>query len=142
MAFHKVQYWGPPLFNVYINDMVNFIECFLAQYADDTQLILTGTINELRELVRQAELTLTTAKTFFQMNGLMVNETKTQCMFVGSRQYISKIPKDLTIKFGNNHIVPSTYVKNLGVYMDQYLLYDIHINKITKKITGTLLYLN
>lgn len=134
---------GPPLFNIYINDIADFVKCcLLVQYADDAQFVLTGTIINLKELVRQAEIILTIAKNYFQMNGLMVNETKTQCMFVGSRQYISKIPKDLTIKFGNNFIVPSTCVKNLGVHMDQYLLYDIHINKITKKITGILFYLN
>ena len=71
----------------------------------------------------------------------MVNETKTQCIFIGSRQYISRIPKDTTIKFGNKIIAPSTSVKNLGVYMDQYLLYDVHINEVTKKTTGLLYYL-
>ena len=82
------------------------------------------------------------AKHYFQVNGLLVNEAKTQCIFVGSRQYISRIPTDITIKFGNNIIVPSTNVKNLGIYMDQYLLYDVHIDKITKKMTGILYYLN
>ena len=73
---------------------------------------------------------------------LQVNEAKTQCIFIGSRQYIARIPKDSKIKFGSKFICPSSSVKNLGVHMDQYLSYDVHINEITKKITGTLFYLN
>ena len=134
---------GPILFLIYVNDIADHVKgCLLVQYADDTQLVLTGTIDNLRELIRQSEHTLSMAKQYFQTIGLMVNETKTQCIFIGSRQYISRIPKDNTIKFGNKMIAPSTSVKNLGVYMDQYLLYDVHINEVTKKTTGLLYYLN
>ena len=72
----------------------------------------------------------------------MLNESKTQCIFIGSRQYISKIPNEIMIKFGNNNIVPSSCVKNLGVYIDQYLLFDTHIDKLVKKTIGVLYYLN
>ena len=134
---------GPILFLIYVNDIPDYVKgCLLVQYADDTQLVITGTIYNLTELIRQAEQILEMTKHYFQMNGLMVNEVKTQCIFVGSRQYISKIPRDTTIKFGSIMIAPSTSVKNLGIYMDQYLLYDIHINEITKKTTGILYYLN
>ena len=63
-------------------------------------------------------------------------------MFVGSRQLISLIPPDLTINFGNTTITPLKSVKNLGVYMDQYLLYDVHVNHISRKVNGILMFLN
>ena len=63
-------------------------------------------------------------------------------MFIGSRQYISLIPPDLKIHFGNAAITPLKSVKNLGVYMDQYLLYDIHVNHISRKVNGILMFLN
>ena len=72
----------------------------------------------------------------------MVNESKTQIIFIGSRQQISKVPNDTVVRLGNSIISPSTQVKNLGVFIDQYLLYDIHINEITKKITGILYFFN
>ena len=63
-------------------------------------------------------------------------------MFVGTRKMISLIPSGLKISFGNNHIIPSTTVKNLGVHMDQYILYDIHINYLSRKINGILMFFN
>ena len=134
---------GPILFLIYINDMSSFLkEYFIIQYADDTQIILEGGINEIRELIDRAQIALNEAKLYFQRNGLNVNEQKTQCMFTGSRQLVSLIPSDTVINFGNAVITPSKSVKNLGIYMDQYMLFDIHINYISSKINGILMFLN
>ena len=32
--------------------------------------------------------------------------------------------------------------KNLGVYIDKYMLFDVHINELTKKVMGTLMFIN
>ena len=134
---------GPILFLIYINDMSEVMQnCFLVQYADDSQFLLTGNIDDLEDLIARAEYTLLKAKTYFNKNGLNVNENKTQCIFIGTRQYISRIPEDTEIHFGTAIIKPSPYVKNLGVYMDQYLLFDIHIDEMSKKVYGTLMFLN
>ena len=55
---------------------------------------------------------------------------------------IAQIPSDTRIHFGDAEIIPSTTVKNLGVHMDQYMLFDIHINHISRKINGLLITLN
>ena len=134
---------GPILFLIYINDMADVLDkYFLIQYADDSQIILANKITNIEDLKSEGEIALRDAKKYFQANGLNVNEGKTQCMFVGSRQLISLIPPDLKIYFGNTAITPLKSVKNLGVYMDQYLLYDIHVNHILRKINGILMFLN
>ncbi len=33
-------------------------------------------------------------------------------------------------------------MKNLGVYFDRYILFDVHITELTKNIVGTLMYIN
>ena len=114
----------------------------MIQYADDTQIIISGRINEINDLVNRAQITLNDAKKYFQINGLNVNERKTQCIFIGSRQYISRIPPDIKIHFAETPITPLQSVKNLGLYMDQYMLFDHHINHITRKVNGLLLFLN
>lgn len=99
---------GPLLFLIYVNDMPQFIrDCLLVLYADDTQIILTGDIDEIDEMTRQAENILINAKIYFNGNGLLLNENKTQCIFFGSRQYISRIPEDTKIKFNDTLLIPS-----------------------------------
>ena len=134
---------GPILFLIYINDMSNTLkDYFLVQYADDTQIVISGNVREIDDLVSRAEIALNDAKKYFQVNGLNVNENKTQGIFIGSRQLISKIPSDIKIFFGDTAITPSLTVKNLGIYMDQYMLYDHHISVISRKANGILLFLN
>ena len=134
---------GPILFLIYINDMAESLkEYFLVQYADDTQIIISGNVNNIDDLVHRGEIALNDAKRYFQVNGLNVNENKTQCMFIGSRQLISRIPLDIRILFGETPITPSHSVKNLGIYIDQYMLFDQHINFIIKKTNGILMFLN
>ena len=134
---------GPILFLIYINDMSDILKkYFLIQYADDTQIIISGRVSEINDLVNRAQTALNDAKKYFQINGLNVNEKKTQCIFIGTRQYISRIPPDIKIHFAETPITPLQSVKNLGLYMDQYMLFDHHINHITRKVNGILLFLN
>ena len=71
-----------------------------------------------------------------------MNAKKTQCIFIGSHQYIGHIPNDIRINCVNESIVPCHHVKNLGLYMDRYLSFDFHIEEIGKKVTGILMYIN
>ena len=83
---------GPLLFLIYINDLPQYIrDCLLVIYADGTQIILIGDINDMEGLIERAENILVMAKKYFSCNGLLLNENKTQYIFFGSRQYISRI---------------------------------------------------
>ena len=63
-------------------------------------------------------------------------------MFIGSKQLIKKIPTDTIIHVGNTNIIPSKYVKNLGVFMDCNMTFDKHITDMTRKVNGILFHLN
>ncbi len=52
------------------------------------------------------------------------------------------MPANTTITLHNTTIKPTTHVKNLGVHFDTYTTCEIHINEISKKVTGTLMYIN
>lgn len=134
---------GPNLFNIHVDDMSKYFrDCTLVQYADDSQIILTGNINDIEDLIRRAENVLIKAKSYFQANGLNLNEGKTQCMFIGTKQYISRISNDVRIQFGEVHIQPSSCVKNLGVFLDQTLSFNMHIDEMAKRVYGTLSFIN
>ena len=63
-------------------------------------------------------------------------------VFIGSRQNIAKIPADLCISCNGSEIIPSNVVKNLGVYIDRFMVFDTHIQEMRKKVMGILIYLN
>ncbi len=48
---------GPFLFNIYVNDISdNIKDCIIVQYADDTQLLHTGNINNLQGLINMLKI--------------------------------------------------------------------------------------
>ncbi len=99
---------GPILSNIYVNDMKNYIsDCTLVQYADDTQLLHQGHVEQLSKIINQTEDTLRKIKTYFSINGLMVNATKTQCIIIGSRQLCSLIPEGVVVKLMAPTSVPA-----------------------------------
>ena len=104
--------------------------------------MLTGEIDRLDELLQKAKDILITVKAYFNSNGLLLNENKTQLIFFGSSQYISCIPDNTNIQLGNVTLIPSQSVKNLGVHMDSCLTFNVHIDEIHKKVTGILLFIN
>ena len=134
---------GPILFNIYVNDLVTFLpNCFIVQYADDTQILLEGKIEDVKDLIGRAEEILKLAKLYFLKNGLLLNERKTQCIFIGSWYFINQINDDISINFEGNEIKPMDNVKNLGIYFDRFLSFDHHIDYVYNKVIGVLIYLN
>ncbi len=118
---------GPILFTIYVNDLSTQVkDCFLVQYADDTQFILSDSTENLTELIRKTEEILDTIKRHFNRNGLLLNMNKTQCMFIGSRTLLTRIPNDTVIHAGNTCIQPCDSLKSLSVLFDKHMLFDTH----------------
>ncbi len=72
----------------------------------------------------------------------MLNSKKTQCIIIGNRQLLTHLPLTTDTKLDDEIIIPTSYVKNLGVYFDRYMLFDRHVNEVTMKAVGTLMYIN
>ena len=123
---------GPILFSICVNDLHAHVNCFLIQYADDTQFLHSGTIDDLNKIIKDTENTHDKCRDYFLRNGLMFNPSRTQCILIGNRQLLSKIPSNTTINFNGNIIYPSKHVKTLGVYIDRFMLFDVHINELNK----------
>ncbi len=80
-------------------------------------------------------------KLYFITNGLLLNPKKTQCILIGNRQLLSRIPPETFINCYGVHIHPSTHVKNLVIYFDKYMLFDVHIDELDK-VMGVLMFLS
>ena len=134
---------GPILFSIFVNDLEEKTDaCSMIQYADDTQFLEADTVDNHDNLISNTENTLRNIKSYFLTNGLLLNPKKTQCIFIGNRQLLSRIPPDTFINCNGVRIYPSTHVKNLGVYFNRYMLFDVHIAELGKKITGMLIFIN
>ncbi len=72
----------------------------------------------------------------------MLNSNQIQCILIGNEQILSHVPPNTVIKIYEEVISPSSHVKNLGMYMDRFMLFDKHKNKVTQKVTGTLMSLS
>ncbi len=133
---------GPILFGIYVNDLHAHVDCFLVQYADDTQFLHSGTMDDLNKIIKDTEDTHAKCRDYYLKNGLMFNSSKTQCIFIGNRQLLSNIPHNTTINFNGNIIHPSKHVKNLGMYIHRFMVFDVHICELNKKAMGILLYIS
>ncbi len=133
---------GPILFNINVNDVADHItDCLLEQYADDTQFLHTSTADNLNLLIGNTESTLLRLKSYFLRNSLLLNSAKTRCIFIVNRQLLSLIPPNTRISFDGDIIHPRTHVENLGVYMDRYMTFDVHVSELNKKVIGTLVHI-
>ncbi len=91
-------------------------------------------------LISTTENTLRQIRTYFLRNGLKLNSNKTQCIFFATHQLLTQLPNISTIRCADSDIQPSTQAKNLGIYLDSYMMFDRHINETIKKAMGTLMY--
>ncbi len=135
--------FGSLSFTFYVNDLSDFIAgCVVIQYANETHFIHTGCIEKITDMILRGEESLKEAKSYFHKIGLMLNASKTQCMFVGSRGLLSQVPLDIKIQIDGNFITPCKVVKNQGIYFDNFMLFNTHTSEMSKKIHGAGMYIN
>ena len=124
---------GPVLFNIFLNDIFNFVkESNLYNYADDNTLSHSG--NNLEGLVKILENESTILINWFGDNQMKANPDKFQAIAIGKKT------KNGDIKFNldGNEIKCEEEVKLLGVTIDYQLKFDRHISEICKKASRQL----
>ena len=84
---------GPLLFTVFSNDLSLYADDAVAfQYADDTQILVSGPRNDLTGLTSRMEVSLASLNVWFNAHALKVNASKTQLMVFGTRQNLRNLP--------------------------------------------------
>lgn len=124
---------GPLLFIIFINDLPGFLDALTFLFADDTSTTVRG-----EDVLTQLKTTYNQAHNWFKANGLSLNEDKTQLIsYVPSKRV--KQPTDLT--YGNTFEIDDNTQLNflestnfLGVFLDQYLTWESHIDNIIRKL--------
>jgi hypothetical protein len=128
---------GPLLFIIYASEMFSIIENHLMDshgYADDTQLYCSlnpNCVNDQVVAVQEMENCISNLRYWANGSKLKMNDDKTECMLIGTRQQLAKLSFD-HIAVGEKSIFPSRTVKNLGIQMDSNLTFHEQINKLCK----------
>ena len=69
-------------------------------------------------------------------NKLTLNTAKTKFMFIGSRQKFNTLSNPLELLIDNVPIKHVSSVKSLGVFIDENLRWQTHIDKLSKKVAS------
>ena len=100
-------------------------------YADDTQLYTSFSIKDSNTSVMSVSECIADIKAWMKSNLLMLNDSKTEVVLLGTKQQLSKL-SSLEISVGNANIKSCTKVKNLGVIFDNNMNMEDHVNNICK----------
>ena len=110
----------------------------LVQYADDSQLAVSGRKEELPQLISRLEATLATVKEWFSSRKIKINAAKTQLITFGTQQLLKGVPP-IQIHFDGETITETSKVRNLGLTMDRHMSFRPHLDQVTGCCTGILL---
>ena len=124
---------GPLLFILYTNDLPNSLrhsKCVL--FADDTTIYLSS--GNSIQLQKQIEQDLEYLFDWFCANKLSLNVGKTNCMLFPHKSETNTTV--VALKLGDNHINQVKYAKFLGIYLDEKLNWDEHVDYVRKKISS------
>ena len=126
---------GPLLFLVYVNDFPLSSEYNVISYADDTTIIntnknLTLLENKMTEVIHQISM-------YLNNNNLKLNVEKTQMIqFCHGRN--TETNHHIMIQINDEEIQQTQYHKFLGIYIDQHLTYDKHIEVVCNKLSSSI----
>jgi len=126
--------FGPILFLLYTAELLDIVvECGLMvdAYADDTQVYVTTQASDQGTAMGRLTSCIVMIRDWMASNCLKLNEDKTQVIWLGTRQQLSKLTENrLTLL--NATVQFSTVVNNLGVLIDSQLSMSNHIAALSR----------
>jgi hypothetical protein len=128
---------GPLLFLFFINDLPQATDFFSTLFADDCTFQLTG--SSTFDLFKRANEELENAQQWFVTNKLTLNVSKTKYILFKNKDehvHAGKLyaGKDEIERVGER--CKERYVRFLGIYIDENLTFEGHINKLKSKLNS------
>ena len=99
-------------------------------FADDTCLL--NTIDSIKKINKVVNKDLNFLSQWLHANKISLNVAKTE--FIIFRRRKRQLDFDLNLKICRKKLQVSSYVKYLGIYLDEYLDWSPHINYLSNKI--------
>ncbi len=118
---------GPILFILFINDLPQAVNCGVEIYADDTKIFARASSKEEHD---QLQRNIDEMYAWSELWQLTFHPDKCHVMHMGPQNEVSKQPYWMG-KEGQKTLLQETMVeKDLGVHVDNSLLFDTHCQKI------------
>ena len=134
---------SPLLFCIYFNDLPTALTfCNLELYVDDSKLFLSFPLVELDAATEKLEQDLHSVAQWCCENLLLINPDKTNFLFLGTRQMLSRLPEVPRVVFLGKTLEPTDSAKDLGVFLDPHLTYDYHISCVVSSCFAKLCQIN
>jgi len=122
---------GPLLFNIFLNDLIWFIEGDVTNFADDTTIYVCDKV--LENLKSKLEKDSSNALDWFKNNYMKLNTDKCKLIVAGRKG------QEISVNVGNSEIREEKEAELLGVNVDNRLSFEKHLNSKIKKANSKLL---
>lgn len=125
---------GPTLFLIYINDLSYSVannSLFLTNYADDTNILITGENGEKIQNIYNVDFQKIT--NWFTYNKLMLNKNKTNYVTFSNPRNKNNVTN--LIDLDNHDIEFKKSVKFLGVTIDSHMNWNEHVKNVSIKLS-------
>ena len=127
---------GPLFYIIYANDLSEVVKkCEIALYADDTVLFTSNP--DFGKATSDLQEDINSLSDWCNNNGIMANTDKTKVMVFGNPTVLKKVSQPKIMLNGVPLQVVSEY-KYLGVTLDNYLTFNLHVNRIIGSVTAKL----
>lgn len=127
---------GPILFIIYINDITDINadmeNCYLTNYADDTNLLVTG--KDFSIVEDRVQNSMAVIDQWFRKNKLILNNSKTNVMVFKTNRSNLYTPHSLNI--GSQPVEIGESTKFLGMTLDSTLSWDLHIEQLVNRLNS------
>lgn len=121
---------GPLMFIIYVKSVSQSLKFMqYHQYADDLQLYLHFSANNLSEAVRKVSTDLAEVYKWSSEHGLQLNGQKSKLLIIGSPYFLNNVNiSDVTIKINYMPLQIVKQARNLGIIMDSDLSFKDQVS--------------
>ena len=126
---------GPILFALYIcpiTELVTSSGVNIAQYADDSQLYIHLQPNNCHAYIAAMKDCFTLLHNWFSVNGLQLNAEKSESILLGSPAMLRSNTSLTELDLEGTVLPLSTSIRNLGVYIDHQLNFNLHVDNLCR----------
>ena len=130
---------GPLLFLIFINDLPScFNKCSVHLYADDTVIFYADkNVSNIQKVLNEE---LRSLDIWMRCNKLKVNCSKTVSMLMGTKRMLTR-NNTLNVSLNGEKLLQVKNFKYLGMYVDDELKWNLHIQQLCEKVGRMINYL-